>query len=478
LAFPTIDPRVLEDTDNGQVGSFVVHLQARADLSLASSFGHHQHVERGWFVYNTLKSTAAEAQQPLLQLLGRNRSDVSSFTPFFIANLIVVEGKRSIVELLTERDDVEAIFSNRPFKVALEQPESIFASEGSAQKANSVEWNINYVKAPSVWNEFGTNGSGIYANADTGVSYTHPALVSNYKGYNPASDTFDHNYNWWDGVKAAAIPGQGPCGINSQVPCDDNSHGTHTTGTAVGNNGIGVAPGAQWIACRNMDRGYGTVASYLSCLQFFLAPTDLKGLNPDPSVRPLAIGNSYGCISSEGCRGGEFTKAVEALRAAGVFMSVSAGNSGSRCSTIDGPPATEPSVITVGATATNSDAIASYSSRGPIGNRMAPTIAAPGSSVRSCIPGDGYASFSGTSMASPHVGGYVNLIASVCPELAYNVDALEDLLKNTARRLYSTQGCGGDSATTSPNNVFGYGMLDTLAAARLCKKASGLLTQQ
>ena len=84
------------------------------------------------------------------------------------------------------------------------------------------------------------------------------------------------------------------------------------------------------------------------------------------------------------------------MRAAGIFMSVSAGNSGSSCSTIDSPPATEPSVVSVAATAYNSDLAASYSSRGPVSSRQAPNIAAPGSTVRSCIPGDGYSSKSGT----------------------------------------------------------------------------------
>ena len=88
--------------------------------------------------------------------------------------------------------------------------------------------------------------------------------------------------------------------------------------------------------------------------------------------------------------------AVETLRAAGIFMSVSAGNSGSGCSTISDPPATEASVITVGATAYNSDAAATYSSRGPVSGRKSPNIAAPGSTVRSCVPGGGYSSFSGT----------------------------------------------------------------------------------
>ena len=66
----------------------------------------------------------------------------------------------------------------------------------------------------------------------------------------------------------------------SPEPCDDNGHGTHTTGTTVGDDGagnqIGVAPGAKWIGCRNMDQGNGTPATYTECFQFFIAPTDLK----------------------------------------------------------------------------------------------------------------------------------------------------------------------------------------------------------
>jgi len=150
-------------------------------------------------------------------------------------------------------------------------------------------------------------------------------------------------------------------------------------------------------------------------------------------------------------------------------MSVSAGNSGPNCATISSPPATELSVVTVGAGALNSDAIASFSSRGPIGTRNGPTVTAPGSSVRSCIPGNSYGLKSGTSMASPHVSGYVNLITSVCPKLLYDVDALEELLVSTTRRLYSTQGCGVDTPTTTPNNMFGHGMLDLLAAASKCR---------
>ena len=75
-------------------------------------------------------------------------------------------------------------------------------------------------------------------------------------------------------------------------------------------------------------------------------------------------------------------------------------------------------------------------------------------------------------MASPHIGGYVNLITAICPNLLYDVDALQELLQTTARRLFTTEGCGGDTSTTTPNNVFGHGIIDLQAAARACRGES------
>jgi subtilisin family serine protease len=91
-----------------------------------------------------------------------------------------------------------------------------------------IEWNIDWVGAPAVWNASERGRGTIYANADTGVFWKHEALVGNYLG-SKSNGQIDHDYAWWDGVKKALTRGQGPCGINSQEPCDDNGHGTHTT---------------------------------------------------------------------------------------------------------------------------------------------------------------------------------------------------------------------------------------------------------
>src|SRR5207253_5916476 len=135
--------------------------------------------------------------------------------------------------------------------------------------------------------------------------------------------------------------GGGSCGPNSLFPCDDYGHGTHTTGTTSGDDGagnqVGVAPGAKWIGCRNMDVGNGTPASYTECFQFFMAPTDLSGQNPNPALRPHVMNNSWGCPTSEGCAPDTLRTVVENSQASGIFVEVSAGNSGSSCGTVNDP---------------------------------------------------------------------------------------------------------------------------------------------
>ena len=97
--------------------------------------------------------------------------------------------------------------------------------------------------------------------------------------------TADHDFNWHDSIHDS---GGNLCGHNSHMPCDDFFHGSHTTGTAIGDDGgtnqIGMAPGAKWIACRNMDEGVGTPARYIECMEFFLAPYPVGG-TPDKATR-------------------------------------------------------------------------------------------------------------------------------------------------------------------------------------------------
>jgi len=339
-------------------------------------------------------------------------------------------------------------------------------SGGSNNGPDSIEWNVIQIGAVDVWTQ-GFFGQGIVVGGeDTGYQWDHPALINHYRGWDGAAAT--HDYNWHDSIHS----GGGVCGADSPFPCDDYGHGTHTMGTMVGddgaNNQIGVAPGATWIGCRNMDRGNGTPATYTECFQWFIAPTDLSGQNPDPTMAPHVINNSWGCPPSEGCTDPNVLRdVVEATRAAGIVVVVSAGNSGSSCSSVTDPAAIYEASFSVGATS-SSDTIAGFSSRGPViidgSNRLKPDISAPGVGVRSSVPRNSYGSLSGTSMAGPHVVGAVALILSAAPQLIGLPDDIQNLLEMTALPRTTTQSCGGISGDQVPNNTYGWGRVDAFAA--------------
>jgi subtilisin family serine protease len=466
----TIDSRVLDDTANGQVGHFIVVLRQQADLSRATAIADRN--ARGQQVVTALQQAAATAQPPVHQHL---TALGAKHRAFWIVDAFAVEGNRAVVDAQAARPDVAAIESDRAFAVPLEKP-----VPAATTATSGVEWNVAWIDAPAVW-ATGDIGQGrVFASADTGVEWDHPALKSHYRGWNGV--TASHDYNWWDAIHEQIAVTPNPCGYSTPAPCDDVGHGTHTTGIGVGDDGagnqIGVAPGATWIGCRNMDQGTGRPSTYIECLQFFLAPTNLQGQNPDPTKHPDVVNNSYYCPPSELCATGSLQSAVDSMRAAGIFMAVAAGNDGPTCSTIQYPPALYASSITVGATGYLTDAIASFSSRGPVtadgSNRRKPDVSAPGVNVRSSYPTDSYAVLSGTSMAAPHVAGTVALLWSRFPSLQGDVNDTEAYLESSASQQTTTQGCGGDGTTQVPNNVYGYGRIDALAACNAAVSGAGV----
>ena len=261
------------------------------------------------------------------------------------------------------------------------------------------------------------------------------------------------------------------CPYDSPEPCDDNGHGTHTMGTMVGQDGtnqIGMAPKARWIGCRNMDHGWGTPATYTECFQWFIAPTRIDGSDPDPTLAPDVISNSWSCPEAEGCTDPNVLKSVvEAVRAAGILTVQSAGNKGPECGTISDPAAIYAASLTVGAT-DSADTIANFSSRGPVtrdgSNRLKPEVVAPGVSVRSSVAGSGYGYKSGTSMAAPHVAGLAALLISARPYLQGNVTFLEETIRMTAVPKTTSESCGGVPGSQIPNNTYGWGRIDAWQA--------------
>jgi serine protease AprX len=452
--------RIFAGKAAGEKTSFLIVMRDRADLSGAEKLT--DRGERRRFVYEALRSTADASQGDLLRHL---RAAGVPHRAFWLVNMVGVEGDRTLAEDLAKRSDVSFAAADRPVPLSpLPGPEpgiSPFA-------ASAVEASLEQVRATDVWT-LGYTGQGIVVGiADTGVAWEHPALKARYRGFDGAS--VSHPYNWHDAVHDAG-PGN-RCGSNSPFPCDDNNHGTHVTGTAVGTDGgenaIGVAPGARWIGCRNMDANLGTPARYTECFEFFVAPTDSNGQNPRPDLGADVISNSWGCPEFEGCTDPDVLRAVvENTRAAGLFVSVAAGNEGSACSTVSTVPSFYEASFSVGAVSAL-DTIASFSSRGPVtvdgSNRIKPDLVAPGVSIRSSVPGDGYSHLSGTSMATPHVSGAVALLWSAAPWLAGRVVETENLLRSTAVHLTSDEQCGGIPGTSIPNPIFGWGRLDVGAA--------------
>jgi serine protease AprX len=472
-----VSNQVLVDTANGKETSFVIYLADQADVSAA--YGMADQDARGWYVYDTLRKHAAETQAPLKAAL---EADGVPFRSFWAANMIVAEGGRELVAEVAARADVKAIESNdgADWTEDDEGPETV--DEGNATEA--IEVGLNNVKAPSIWT-LGFTGQGIVvANQDTGMRWTHNALRAHYRGWGGSVATSVHDYNWHDSVHARITGADGgtasgpnnSCGYNLVVPCDDQGHGTHTTGTVVGDdaatNQIGVAPGAKWIGCRNMDAGNGRPATYAECFQFFIAPTDLGGQNADPTKRPHVMNNSWGCPASELCAANTLQTITDNTMAVGIFVEASAGNDGPNCSTVQDPPAIYTSAFATGAISGTTNALTSFSSRGPVikdgSNRLAPDIVAPGSSVRSSLRNSdtSYGNMSGTSMAGPHVVGAVALLWSARPRLVRDIARTEYLLRHTANPAVTVPnnaaGCGGIASI--PNNHFGFGRLDVLAA--------------
>jgi subtilisin family serine protease len=465
-----VDPWVLESGANGPT-EFLVFLADQADVSAAAQLA--TKAERGEYVYRTLSGHAERTQGPLRRLL---QARGIAYRPYWVANMIWARGGLDVVQALAERADVARINANPQVKLDV-------VDDGAAQAEPSaptaVEWNIAKVRAPDAW-AAGAKGAGVViAGQDTGYRWTHSALKAKYRGWNGAAA--NHDYNWHDAIHTTGST----CGANATEPCDDQGHGTHTMGTMVGDDGtgnqVGMAPDAKWIGCRNMNAGIGTPTTYSECYQWFIAPTKIDGTGADPSKAPDVINNSWGCPPSEGCTDPNvLLTVVQNVTAAGIVTVHSAGNSGSSCSTVSDPAAIYGESFTVGATDEN-DGIASFSSRGPVtidgSGRRKPNISAPGmhtafnKDVRSSYYTNdtSYTQMNGTSMAGPHVAGLVALVISANPNLRGSVDEIRNMIEQSAVHLTSAQGCGGDSSSAVPNNVFGWGRIDALAAVNAAK---------
>ena len=407
----------LSQLQAGDTLTVIVTLRQQADLSrVVSSI----RADRQQGVIRALQATADATQNRLKKFLADRQSQgsVSNYSSFWIFNGFSVTANSATINELAQQADV---FSITPDEI------QIVPALGPAEP------NITLVNAPAVWN-LGDTGQGVVvASLDSGVDINHPDLSVRWRG---------GSNSWFD-----------PYGQHPTTPTDLTGHGTQTMGIMVGGDAggttIGVAPGAKWIAAKIFkDDNSSTATAIHQSYQWLLNPDG----NPSTADAPQVANNSWD-FANPGCDL-TFEPDLESLRAAGILPVFAAGNSGPSSSS-NLSPANNPAAFAVGAIGNNSQ-IYAYSGRGPSSclgyTGPFPQLVAPGVNVNTSDRFGLYGSYTGTSFSAPHAAGALALLLAAYPNLS--AADQQAALINTAV----------DLGTAGPDNVFGYGRLDILAA--------------
>ncbi|MCA9925397.1 MAG: S8 family serine peptidase, partial [Anaerolineales bacterium] len=413
----------------------IIYLDSETTLSAVTLSG--SELNRRTQIIGHLQQTAVSAQTSLqthLQTLQKSGA-VTAVRSFWIINAVAATATPLAIEQLAAQPNVS--------RVVLDEQHAYFAPPESAFDPDALfgttavftspirSWGINRIHAPQVWHGLGIDGTGVtVAIMDTGVDWQHPDLLPNYRG-NQGS-TPDHSASWYYTLDPSV-----------DAPIDLYGHGTHVAGTAVGQNGIGVAPGATWIAVGLTDEtGLIFDSDIHAGFEWLLAP------GGNPALAPDVVNNSWGASGTRTV----FYDDIEILQAAGIVTVFSAGNSGPWPGSI-GVPAAYTNTIAVGA-GDELDLVAWFSSRGPslLTKEQHPHLVAPGTDIFSSYPDNQYAYLNGTSMASPHVVGTIALLLSANPSL--NRTQLLNRLQETAVPIDPPH----------PNNDTGWGLVDAYAA--------------
>ncbi|MEN9542023.1 MAG: hypothetical protein RLZZ459_2114 [Cyanobacteriota bacterium] len=302
---------------------------------------------------------------------------------------------------------------------------------------------LDRIGAPEVWS-YGYTGRGlVVAVLDTGVDRNHQDLDANTwvnarevegNGIDDDGNGYiDDRYGW-------------NFSSNNNNTFDGNGHGTHVAGTIAAERNdfgvTGVAYDAKIMAVKVLsDSGSGSYQSIANGVRY--------AVNNGANVINLSLGGASGDISIQ--------SAIEYAWNRGVSVVMAAGNSGTSS---PGYPAAYANKwgIAVGAV-DNTGALASFSNRA--GTTVMDYVTAAGVAVTSTTPNNSYATYSGTSMATPHMAGAMALLMQANRASGRNlsVGQLEQLFTSTATNALSSSAAQAGTASTGTTGGSSVGRL-------------------
>jgi len=360
---------------------------------------------------------------------------------FWSSGSAVLEiGKDDLARLGKEVPEISDIFPNRtltepPVVEVTSLPANVTENKASA-------WGVQAIGALAAWGAYGARGRGIRIGVlDTGIDPTHPDLAGKVASWAEFNNI------------GQIVPGSSPH--------DSGEHGSHVAGTLVGGNSsgrwIGVAPEAKLAVGMVLKGGTGTDAQILAGIEWAIEQgvevisMSLGGLRMGPDVLDT------------------YTRTIISANRLGIPVVTAIGNDGSQTS---GAPGNDYFAFTVGAT-NSEDRPAGFSGGRTQIIRVSryiadkhlplvyskPDVSAPGVAVKSSVPGGGWKTWSGTSMATPHVAGAIALLlgatgvraAVSSSELAY---ILQDLITSSVEEL----------GEAGQDHRYGFGRIDVLRA--------------
>jgi serine protease AprX len=354
----------------------------------------------------------------------------------WIINGIAATVPVSSLNGLVHRAGVDVVYLNETVELPLAP-----VPAGAPGDPAYTYWNISEIRATDLW-EFGYYGTGVVvATMDSGVDALHADIGAKWRG--GSNSWFDPHYQ-------------------HATPFDASGHGTGVMGLIVGGNAggfdMGVAPDAQWIAVKIFnDQDQSDLAKIHQGFQWLLDPNGDQSSDDAPDI----VNSSWVLQGTEGECLGEFAADIETLKAAGIAVVFSAGNSGHKSDT-SMEPANDPGSLSVGAV-DSSQRVLRSSSRGPSAcdGGIYPKLSAPGKDVLTAgLTTNGanttnYAFSTGTSFAAPHVAGAMAVLKSAFP--GARMAEIESALSDGAF----------DLGTAGPDNKSGAGLVDVVGAYTL-----------